>query len=441
MLLRQPRAVALVADLEAEHDHDVAGERLPQRDDDLVVGGEADLAMELEVGLAGLDPVLVRRLAPHPADELLEHREALRLPGEIGDGVGQREALERDAGLADPVDLQLVELDHPGAAMRGGDQDALRLQHLQRLAHRHAADREPPREIGLDQPLPGRHRARADGVDDGVGHLGGEALGPRQDQRRRRRRGDGVPADGRHGRFHLCRLNVYSHGSCGALQVWLYCRPSPGPRPARRRHISHGPPAANDAGIQTSEPGGKNGSQKLHPERRARLWRRRRRSPSPRRWPGRPTCRRRARARRSTTSRSAACCAPPRSASFPGCRRTPRGSGPQFSGPAWVLAEEYAKRLGVKLEIVPVSHETKVPILATGEADISIAPLSVTPKRLEVVGFRRLFELEPVLLRARRQSQAEGRQDASTTSTRPTSPWPISPARRPRPGRRRASRR
>lgn len=63
------------------------------------------------------------------------------------------------------------------------------------------------------------------------------------------------------------------------------------------------------------------------------------------------------------------------------------GKGDQFSGPAWVLANEYATRLGVKLEIVPVSHETKVPILATGEADITIAPLSVTPKRKEVVDF------------------------------------------------------
>jgi polar amino acid transport system substrate-binding protein len=52
-----------------------------------------------------------------------------------------------------------------------------------------------------------------------------------------------------------------------------------------------------------------------------------------------------------------------------------------------VLAEEYASRLGVKIEVIPVSHETKVPILATGEADISIAPLAVTPKRLEVVNF------------------------------------------------------
>jgi polar amino acid transport system substrate-binding protein len=72
---------------------------------------------------------------------------------------------------------------------------------------------------------------------------------------------------------------------------------------------------------------------------------------------------------------------------FPWLPENTSGSGPQFSGPAWMLAEEYAKRLGVKLEVVPVSHETKVPILATGEADISIAPLAVTPKRQEVVNF------------------------------------------------------
>ncbi len=72
---------------------------------------------------------------------------------------------------------------------------------------------------------------------------------------------------------------------------------------------------------------------------------------------------------------------------FPWLPENTSGSGDQFSGPAWVLANEYANRLGVKLEIVPVSHETKVPILATGEADITIAPLSVTPKREEVVDF------------------------------------------------------
>jgi polar amino acid transport system substrate-binding protein len=72
---------------------------------------------------------------------------------------------------------------------------------------------------------------------------------------------------------------------------------------------------------------------------------------------------------------------------FPWLPENTTGSGPQFSGPAWMLAEEFASRLGVKLEVVPVSHETKVPILATGEADISIAPLAVTDARKKVVDF------------------------------------------------------
>src|ERR1043166_10019784 len=39
------------------------------------------------------------------------------------------------------------------------------------------------------------------------------------------------------------------------------------------------------------------------------------------------------------------------------------GSGEAWSGPAWRLAKEYAKRLNVKLEAGPVSQETKVPAL------------------------------------------------------------------------------
>jgi polar amino acid transport system substrate-binding protein len=63
------------------------------------------------------------------------------------------------------------------------------------------------------------------------------------------------------------------------------------------------------------------------------------------------------------------------------------GSGQPWSGPAWVLANEYAKRLGVKLEAVPVSHETKVPVLASNQVDISVTPLAETPDRLKVVDF------------------------------------------------------
>jgi polar amino acid transport system substrate-binding protein len=63
------------------------------------------------------------------------------------------------------------------------------------------------------------------------------------------------------------------------------------------------------------------------------------------------------------------------------------GSGEHWSGPAWVLAGEYAKRLGVKLDPILVSHETKIPILAANQADISITALAETPERDQVVDF------------------------------------------------------
>jgi polar amino acid transport system substrate-binding protein len=72
---------------------------------------------------------------------------------------------------------------------------------------------------------------------------------------------------------------------------------------------------------------------------------------------------------------------------FPWLPENTSGSGDKWSGPAWILAQEIANRLGVKIEVVPVSHETKVPILATGQADITIAPLSITPARQKVVDF------------------------------------------------------
>ncbi len=63
------------------------------------------------------------------------------------------------------------------------------------------------------------------------------------------------------------------------------------------------------------------------------------------------------------------------------------GSGEAWEGPAWLLAQEYAKQLGVKLQPVPVSHETKVPVLASNQVDLSITPLAETPERLKVVDF------------------------------------------------------
>ncbi|GGF24964.1 hypothetical protein GCM10011611_33770 [Aliidongia dinghuensis] len=63
------------------------------------------------------------------------------------------------------------------------------------------------------------------------------------------------------------------------------------------------------------------------------------------------------------------------------------GNGDQWSGPGWTLAKEYARLLGVKLEPVAVSHETKVPVLAANQVDMTISPLSVTPERLKVIDF------------------------------------------------------
>ena len=63
------------------------------------------------------------------------------------------------------------------------------------------------------------------------------------------------------------------------------------------------------------------------------------------------------------------------------------GQGEAWSGPAWLLAQEYAKRLNVKLDAVPVSHETKVPVLASNQVDIAVTPLAETADRLKVVDF------------------------------------------------------
>ncbi len=63
------------------------------------------------------------------------------------------------------------------------------------------------------------------------------------------------------------------------------------------------------------------------------------------------------------------------------------GQGEAWSGAAWTLAKEYARLLNVTLQPVLVSHETKVPVLAANQVDMSITPLAETPERLQVVDF------------------------------------------------------
>ena len=63
------------------------------------------------------------------------------------------------------------------------------------------------------------------------------------------------------------------------------------------------------------------------------------------------------------------------------------GSGPQYFGSAWIITEEIANRLGVKIAVTPVSHETKIPILATRQVDVTVAPMAMTDERKKVVDF------------------------------------------------------
>lgn len=63
------------------------------------------------------------------------------------------------------------------------------------------------------------------------------------------------------------------------------------------------------------------------------------------------------------------------------------GSGERWEGPAWLLTKEAARLLGVPVQAVPVSNDTKVPALAANQVDITIAPLAETADRLKVVDF------------------------------------------------------
>jgi polar amino acid transport system substrate-binding protein len=63
------------------------------------------------------------------------------------------------------------------------------------------------------------------------------------------------------------------------------------------------------------------------------------------------------------------------------------GDGEPWSGPSWLLGKEFAKLLGVKIEPVPVSHETKVPSLIANQMDIMIGPLNQNAERAKIIDF------------------------------------------------------
>jgi polar amino acid transport system substrate-binding protein len=63
------------------------------------------------------------------------------------------------------------------------------------------------------------------------------------------------------------------------------------------------------------------------------------------------------------------------------------GEGEPWSGPSWMLGKEFARLLGVRLEPVLVSHETKVPALMANQMDIMIGPLNQNAERAKIIDF------------------------------------------------------
>ena len=63
------------------------------------------------------------------------------------------------------------------------------------------------------------------------------------------------------------------------------------------------------------------------------------------------------------------------------------GTGEAWEGSSWILGKEFAKLLGVKIQPVPVSHETKVPALIANQMDIMIGPLNQNAERAKIIDF------------------------------------------------------
>jgi polar amino acid transport system substrate-binding protein len=71
----------------------------------------------------------------------------------------------------------------------------------------------------------------------------------------------------------------------------------------------------------------------------------------------------------------------------PWLQQNTTGDGEPWAGSSWMLGKEFAKLLGVKIEPVPVSHETKVPALIANQMDIMIGPLNQNAERAKIIDF------------------------------------------------------
>jgi ABC-type amino acid transport substrate-binding protein len=75
------------------------------------------------------------------------------------------------------------------------------------------------------------------------------------------------------------------------------------------------------------------------------------------------------------------------------------------------IAEEVAKRLRVKLELVPVTGAARIPTLQAGKIDVVLAGLGMTAERARAVDFTMAYLLESDALLFRRDSKITRVQD------------------------------
>ena len=92
--------------------------------------------------------------------------------------MARRYALKSQTYFGHLIEIRGVEGRYPRAMVRNCFQDALGLQNLECLAHRHAAYVQLPCDIGFDQALPGLEQSLGHGIHQDIGHRVGERALP-----------------------------------------------------------------------------------------------------------------------------------------------------------------------------------------------------------------------------------------------------------------------
>lgn len=80
------------------------------------------------------------------------------------------------------------------------------------------------------------------------------------------------------------------------------------------------------------------------------------------------------------------------------------------------IAQDMAKRLGVKLELVQVTAQSRIPLLTSGKVDLLLAALTHTREREKVVDFSITYILDGVRIMVKKGSSIRGPDDLSGKS-------------------------